>query len=152
MLQDMERPFTLLPAVYHANNNVGNKIVGRNMLRPASSSVVTGKSYCRVSPSDEMDHRLAIGEPVRWAQRRCFVRSLRTTCAGYAATATGVRSGRTGNLRSSCRRVRLTGAAHGDYSIRIAGGRCCFCCRAAWSLLRGRQTRADDSLHARGLR
>ena len=61
MLQDMERPFTLLPAVYHANNTVGNKIVGRNMLRPASSSVVTGKSYCRVSPSDELDHRLAIG-------------------------------------------------------------------------------------------
>ena len=60
MLQYMERPFTLLSAVYHANTIVGNKVVGRNMLRPASSSVVTGKGYCRVSPSDEMDHRLAI--------------------------------------------------------------------------------------------
>ena len=71
------------------------------------------------NPSDEMDHRLAI-EVARalWAQLRCYARSRRRTCSGCAATATGARPGRTGNLRSSCRAVRWTGTAHGDYSVR----------------------------------
>ena len=59
---------------------------------------------------------------MRWAQRRCFVRSLRRTCAGYTATATSARPIRTGDLRSSCRRARSTGTAPCGRSVRIAGG------------------------------
>ena len=92
---------------------------------------------------------------MRWAQRRCYVRSHRTTCAGCAATATSARPIRTGGWRNSCRRARWTGTAHGDCSVRTASGCRRFCCRAAWSLLRGRDRKspADGcSLQARSPR
>ena len=92
---------------------------------------------------------------MRWAQRRYFARSRRTTCAGSAATATGARPIRTGGWRSSCRRARWTGTAHGDCSVRTASGCRRFCCRAASSLLRGRDKKspADGcSLQARSPR
>ena len=97
-------------------------------------------------PSDEMDHRLeievarALGSAVmlraftpdnlRWLCRSCHRR-------------------RTGDWRSSCRLVHWTGIALGGCSGKTAGGRCRFCCRAAWSLLRGRQARADGGLRVR---
>ena len=79
---------------------------------------------------------------MRWAQRRYFARSRRTTCTGSAATATGARPIRTGGWRSSCRRARWTGTAHGDCSVRTTSGCRRFCCRAAWSLLRGRDRKS----------
>ena len=49
---------------------------------------------------------------MRWAQRRCFARSRRTTCAGSAAAATGARPGRTDELAKFLSACSLRLAQH----------------------------------------
>ena len=65
------------------------------------------------------------------------MRSRRRTYAGSAEAVTGTRPGRTGDWRSSCRRVRSTGTVREECCVSTASGCSRFCCRAVWSLLRG---------------
>ena len=89
-------------------------------------------------PSDEMDHRLAI-EVARAlgpeAMLRAFTpENLRWLCRGCHRHKT--RQGPTAGEVSS-RPARWTGTAREECCVSTANGCSRFCCRAAWSLLRG---------------
>ena len=91
-------------------------------------------------PSDEMDHRLAI-EVARAlgpaAMLRAFTpENLRWLCRDCHRRKTD-QDRSTGEVPVGV--LAWTGTAHGDCSVRAASGCRRFCCRAAWSLLHGRQ-------------